>query len=230
GSGSLSSAISMNKLMTKDVFKKNKIKTPEHKVIDSKDKVSPDLLKELFRSFTLPFVVKSISSGSSVGVYIVKDFNSFEKSVNDAFKHSDTVMIEEYIAGREATVGVIDGFRNQDIYTLPAVEIRPLKSTFFDYDAKYTPGMSEEIVPSTFDYNTKIELENMAREIHKALGLRHYSRIDFIVTPRRGIFALEANTLPGLTEASLLPKALYAVGGTMPEFLHHVLQLALEEK
>ncbi len=230
GSKSFASAIGMNKLMTKDVLKKNKIKTPQHKVIENKEVLSESLLKELFRSFTLPFIVKAVSSGSSVGVHIVKDYNSFEKAINEAFLHSNTVMIEEYISGREATVGVIDKYRDHEIYALPPIEIRPLGSTFFDYNAKYTAGMSEEIVPSNFPNEIKSELERLAKEIHGLLGLRHYSRIDFIVHPRRGIFALEANTLPGLTENSLLPKALYAVGANMPDFLDHVLQLALEEK
>ena len=230
GSGSFASAIGMNKLLTKNIFRKNNIKTPQHKTIEDKNKVSEYLLKELFQSFTLPFIVKAVSSGSSVGVYIVKNFHSFENAVNDAFLHSDSVMIEEYISGREATVGVIDKYRNHEIFALPPIEIRPLKSPFFDYNAKYISGMSEEIVPSNFPNEIKSKLENLAKEIHILLGLRHYSRIDFIVNPKRGIFALEANTLPGLMESSLLPKALYAVGATMPEFLHHVLQLALERK
>ncbi len=230
GSGSFASALSMNKILTKNFLKKNNIKTPQWKTIENKDDISPILLKELFRSFTLPFIVKSASSGSSVGVYMVKDFNSFEKAIQDAFTHSDSVMIEEYINGREATVGVIDNYRNQEIYALPPIEIRPLKSSFFDYDSKYTDGMTNEIVPSTFSTEVKLELENLAKEIHKILGLRHYSRIDFIVTPKRGIFALEANTLPGLTQTSLIPKALHAVGGSLREFLHHIIQLALERK
>jgi D-alanine-D-alanine ligase len=220
----------MNKILTKNFLKKNNIKTPQWKTIENKDDISPILLKELFRSFTLPFIVKSASSGSSVGVYMVKDFNSFEKAIQDAFTHSDSVMIEEYINGREATVGVIDNYRNQEIYALPPIEIRPLKSSFFDYDSKYTDGMTNEIVPSTFSTEVKLELENLAKEIHKILGLRHYSRIDFIVTPKRGIFALEANTLPRLTQTSLLPKALHAVGADLKDFLHHIIQLALEHK
>ncbi len=230
GSGSFASAIGMNKILTKNIFRENNIKTPQFKVIESKETVSIDLLKELFRSFTLPFIVKSASSGSSVVVYIVKDFYSFEKAINDAFTHSDSVLIEEYIKGIEATVGVIDKYRDKEIYVLPPIEIRPINSSFFDYDAKYTDGMTEEIVPSTFSSETKSELENLAKEIHKLLGLRHYSRIDFIVTPKRGIFALEANTLPGLTQTSLIPKALHAVGGSLREFLHHIIQLALERK
>ena len=107
---------------------------------------------------------------------------------------------------------------------MPPIEIRP-KSQFFDFDAKYS-GQSEEIIPATFSDELKKEIENLAIKIHKEMGLKHYSRSDFIITPRRGIYALEVNTLPGLTEQSLIPKALSAVGSNLHSFIDHVIGLA----
>jgi D-alanine-D-alanine ligase len=139
------------------------------------------------------------------------------------------VMLEEYIDGIEATVGVIDSFREMDYYALPPVEIRPVGKTFFDHDSKYDTN-TIEIVPGNFTFEQKKVLEEMAKEAHKALGLRHYSRSDFRIHPKRGIFILETNTLPAMTEASLFPKALNAVGSSLSHFFHHLIDLALHKK
>ena len=228
GSGSFASAIGMNKQMTKEVYKKEKLKTPQSRLIESLAEVSKQA-HEIFRAFPLPVVVKPLSGGSSVGVTIAKDFSSFEKAVRDAFEHSNSVMVEEFIKGKEATCGVIDNYREQEFYALPPIEIRPHNGNFFDYSAKYE-GKSDEIVPGNFSESEKREIENMAIQAHKALGLSHYSRSDFIIHPKRGIFILESNTLPGLTEESLLPKALKAVGASISHFLDHVIELAITRK
>lgn len=229
GSGSFASALGMNKVLAKDSFKKHGIKTPYFKLVTSEKPLSSSNLVELFKSFPLPFIVKPATSGSSVGVTLVKDFSSFEPAIALALASSDTALIEEYISGVEATVGVIEGYRDHDLYALPPIEIRPKGTSFFDYDAKYK-GMSEEIVPGNFSDTHKVELESLARKVHEILGLRHYSRTDFIVTPRRGIFVLEVNTLPGLTNESLIPKALNAVGSSLSHFVDHIVQLALRHK
>ncbi|HEY4504115.1 MAG TPA: D-alanine--D-alanine ligase, partial [Candidatus Paceibacterota bacterium] len=213
GSGSFSSVLGMNKVLSKSVFEKNKIKTPQYRLIenpkDISNKENAGTLIELFRFFPLPLVVKPVSAGSSIGITMVKDFSSFESAIKKAGEHSSSVMIEEYIPGIEATVGVIDNYRNEETYALPPIEIRPKNKTFFDYEAKYG-GATNEIVPGNFEYEDKLKLEDIAKKVHNVLGLRHYSRADFIVSPSRGIYVLEANTLPGLTEESLLPKALKA--------------------
>lgn len=227
GSGSFASAVGMNKILTKEIYKRNKIKTPQSKVLQSIHNIKEHII-ELFKSFSLPMIVKPVSSGSSVGVHIVKDFASFEPAILNAFEHGDSVMIEEFINGREATCGVIDHFRDQRYYALPPVEIRS-HNNFFDYEAKYQ-GKSDEIVPGNFTSEEKQEIEKMAILAHDVLGLRHYSRSDFIIHPHRGIFILESNTLPGLTEESLLPKSLNAVGVSLPYFLDHVVSLALNRK
>lgn len=227
GSGSLGSSIGMNKILAKKIFKDHGMKTPHFKEFKS-DRIEKDvetIATELFESFLMPAVVKPASSGSSVGVTLVKYYNELPTAFLEAAKHDDTVIIEEYIPGIEATCAVIEGFRGQELYALPPIEIRPANK-FFDYEAKYA-GKSQELVPATFADKFKLAIEDLARKIHKALGLRHYSRSDFIIHPRRGIYVLEVNTLPGLTEGSLLPKALRAIGSDTHEFVEHLIKLGM---
>ncbi len=214
GSGSFASAVAMNKVLAKEVFKKSGIKTPQYKVARAADRLSSSDHATLFRTFSLPFIVKPVSSGSSVGVTLVKDFASFEPALQNVFALDNDALIEEFIPGVEATVGIIEGYRDHDLYALPPIEIR----------------QSDKIVPGNFSHDIKKELEDLARKVHSVLDLRHYSRTDFIVTPKRGIFVLEVNTLPGLTSESLIPRALYSVGSSLSHFLDHLLKLAVGKK
>jgi D-alanine-D-alanine ligase len=225
GSGSLASALGMNKLLSKEVFKKHNIKTPYHIFIESSQIVDdPDMIaKKIFSSFVLPAVIKPVSGGSSVGVSVVRNIDEIKSALILASKYSEQVIIEEFISGIEATCGVVEHFRGQSLYALPPVEIRT-NNNFFDYKAKYH-GESEEIVPATFGDSTKKELEDLAKTVHQIFGLKHYSRTDFIIHPRRGVYVLEVNTLPGLTEQSLLPKSLRAIGSSVSEFVRHVVGL-----
>lgn len=226
GSGSLGSAVGMNKILTKKICTDHGIKSPYAKQISS-DLVRSDaraVAQQLFTTFVLPAVVKPNSSGSSVGVAVVRSFAELIPALVSAAEHDDLIVIEEFIPGIEATCGVVEGFRGSDLYALPPVEIRP-HSGFFDYEAKYQ-GKSEEIVPATFSESIKKTLEGLAGKIHQTLGLRHYSRSDFIIHPRRGIYMLEVNTLPGLTSESLIPKSLRAVGSDVHELVDHLVGLA----
>ncbi|HEU0081047.1 MAG TPA: D-alanine--D-alanine ligase [Candidatus Paceibacterota bacterium] len=227
GSASFPSAVAMNKHLAKGALKglKDKIKMAAHRIF-TRDEIKEKGAHEIFRLIPHPSIVKPAAAGSSVGVTVVRDFFNLQTALDEALKHSDAVIVEELVEGREATVAVVDGFRGEESYALPPVEIIPRKeSPFFDYQAKYE-GKSQEICPGNFDEATKKALLEAARAIHRELGLRHYSRSDFIVHPRRGVFFLEANTLPGLTSESLLPKSVAAVGSSLPEFLDHVITLA----
>ncbi len=228
GSGSLASAVGMNKILSKKRFADHGIKSPYWTEVSSEraQQEHDAVAKELFTTFNLPAVVKPVSSGSSVGVSLVRSYDELYAALALAAAHSDTILIEEFIPGIEATCGVVEGFRGHDIYALPPIEIRP-HSGFFDFAAKYH-GKSEEIVPATFSESTKKSLEELAVKIHRALGLKHYSRSDFIIHPRRGIYVLEVNTLPGLTTESLIPKALRAVGSDLHELVGHLIALALK--
>ena len=227
GSGALASALAMNKVMAKEIFISAGLKTPVFKVI-KKGEITHDIAHKIFTTFPMPAIIKPNGSGSSVGVSLVKKMHDILPAIDKAIKHADTIIVEEFIEGKEATCGVIEKFKGKDIYSLLPVEIRkPKENTFFDYDAKYS-GKSEEICPGNFSKKESEKIQEMAIQAHKALGLRHYSRSDFIVHPKRGIYILEVNTLPGLTKESLLPKSIEAVGSSLPQFLDHILTLALE--
>lgn len=185
---------------------------------------------ELFSKFPQPCVIKPVDGGSSIGVSIVQTIPDIEVALKTALEHSPVVLVEEYIQGREVTIGVIDHFRGQRYYPLLPVEIIPAPgSPFYDYAAKHS-GKSLELCPGNFSPEESHVLQQAAQAVHKALGLRHYSRIDFILHPKRGVFFLEANTLPGLTPESLFPKSLAAVGASLADFADHIIQLALNKK
>lgn len=229
GSKVLASALGMNKVLAKDIFVKSGLKTPVYKVIKKVDNIQ-GLDQRIFKTFSMPVIIKPGGSGSSVGVTLVKVLKDILPAVEKALRYSDAVIVEEFIIGKEATCGVVEKFRKESIYPLLPVEIKkPKEFDFFDYDAKYS-GCSSEICPGNFSQKEKKVIQDMAIEAHKLLGLKHYSRSDFIVSPKRGIYILEVNTLPGLTKESLLPKSLEAIGCSLSNFLDHVISLALSEK
>ena len=197
GCGYLGSALAMNKEAAKDMFRAKGIRTPEGRVIavDDEDKSAP----------CFPCVVKPRESGSSVGTSIANDEKEYAAALTEGFKYDDHLIVERYIKGREVDVGVLAG------RALPPIEIRP-KSGFFDYKNKYQEGMTEEICPTDFPEDTIRKLQDMAVKVFDALYLEVYARMDFIVDEDGAIWCLEANTLPGMTPASLLPKEAAADG------------------
>jgi D-alanine-D-alanine ligase len=228
GSKALASALGMNKVMAKNIFAKDGLKTPVYKVIKKGENLK-DIDKTIFKTFPMPAIVKPGGSGSSIGVSLVKNLKDIMPALEKALKYSDVIIVEEFIKGKEATCGVVENFRGQMIYPLFPVEIiKPKDFEFFGYDAKYS-GESSEVCPGNFSEKEKKTIQDMAVEAHRILGLRHYSRSDFIVSPKRGVYILEVNTLPGLTKESLLPKSLEAAGCSLSNFLDHVITLALEQ-
>ncbi|OHA27388.1 MAG: hypothetical protein A3C06_04145 [Candidatus Taylorbacteria bacterium RIFCSPHIGHO2_02_FULL_46_13] len=229
GSKLFSSILAMNKILTKQRVLEEGMKTPMYAVVRVEGRNREEAILSAFRSVPLPAIIKPVNLGSSVGMTIARDFVSFESGIRKALAVASVALVEEFIKGKEASCGVIEGFRGKDIYSLLPIEIRPPSDKdFFDYEAKYS-GKSQEICPGNFSPEEMTELQRLAVLAHRALGLRHYSRSDFIVTPKRGIYFLEANNAAavGLTPESLMPKALRAVGSDLPEFLDHVITLAL---
>ncbi|MAF59781.1 MAG: D-alanine--D-alanine ligase [Candidatus Pacebacteria bacterium] len=228
GSGALASAFAMNKVKAKEYAKGIGMKTAQHIVVEMNDNLVKEL-SEIFRTFPQPCVIKPLDRGSSVGVIISRTHADLVDGVHKSLEHSSKVLIEEYISGREATCGVLENYRGEKNYSMLPIEIIPPKEKdFFDYEAKYT-GITQEICPGNFTDKEKEEIQGMAKLIHEALGCRHYSRSDFIISPR-GIYYLETNTLPGLTSESLVPKSLVAAGCSFPEFLDHLITLARTQK
>ena len=227
GSGAYPSGIAINKVLTKDHVRDIGVKMPPHIVVsqDSKKNLHnmADTISDLFGP---QYVIKPISSGSSAGTMMVKNSALLPQALNDALSIYDQVLVEKRIIGKEATGGVINRFRGEDIYALPPIEIvPPEKAEFFSADVKYT-GETLEICPGNFSREEKREIEQLSKAIHKHLGLSQYSRSDFMVAPD-GIYFLEVNTLPGLTAQSLFPKAMMAVGSSYEELINHLLQDAI---
>ncbi len=203
GSGQLGSAIAMNKEITKQLFLQNGILTPES--VNITRGTTSEQLKNLAASIGFPCVVKPCSRGSSVGVSIVDKPELFEAALEFGFKYDDELIAEQYINGRECSVGVIDG------RALPAIELCP-KEGFYDYKNKYQSGMTDEFCPADFPENITCKLYRAAEHVFKVLKLDVYGRMDFIVDMSGGVWCLEANTLPGLTAISLLPQEAAADG------------------
>jgi D-alanine-D-alanine ligase len=234
GSGPVASAISINKRLTKEHVRTFGIKTAQEYMIDDyrNHPVVPEkaYFKEqaqnVFLKFSPPWVVKPIGSGSSVGVSIARTRGELVDAIRSASEMPGEIMVEEFIKGKEATVAVTEEFRGEPVYSFLPIEIRVPAGKFFDYEYKYN-GQAQEISPGNFARDEKEQLQKIAQQVHAELGLKHYSRSDFIVSSR-GIYFLEVNTLPGLTKESLYPKALAPLGTTMPDFIDHIIQLALK--
>ena len=216
GSKSLASAMAMNKGMAKNVFVQNGLKTPHFRIFSSEQPVA-EIASEIFRTMPLPVIVKPISGSLSMNITVARDQASIAVALTDVFAKYEGAIVEEYIQGREATGGVVEGFRGKEMYHLLPVEISH-------------QGIMREVCPGNFTPEEKMVMEDMSERAHKALGLSHYSHSDFIVHPKRGVYILEVNTLPSLASDSLIPKALAAAGATFPEFLDHVISLAREAK
>lgn len=226
GSGPYASALAMNKVVAKDHLKDLGIKMARHSRVTREGVHDPFVTAEgISRLFGPRYVVKPVAGGSSIGTSIADNAQMLGKILRETLEHHDDLIVEELIEGREATVGVLENYRNESRYKMPVIEIVPPKEAkFFAAEVKYT-GETEEICPGRFNKAEKEALASAAELVHKTLALRHYSRSDFIVADS-GIYFLEVNTLPGFTPQSLFPKAMEAVGGTFPELVLHLITQA----
>lgn len=225
GTDSFGSYLAMHKVMSKVRAKEAGLLTPEFRYVECAGD-SEVMANDVIRNFHQPVVVKPVGWGSSVGISIVGGYTPVLAAIQKLFAEgAPSVLVEEYIRGKESAAGVVEGLRGEALYALPPIEIIPPENNFFSYDAKYS-GETREICPGNFSRVATEELQHAAKVMHRALGLRHYSRSDFIVSPR-GVYYLETNTLPGLTAGSLMPKALSAIGVKISDFLSHLVNLAL---
>lgn len=220
GSGVLASALAMDKVVSKQVFVSAGIKTPAWETVRAGEDV---FLEDISLRLGDKVVVKPVSEGSSVGMSIVHDRNELGPAVEQALEHDRTVLIEQFVAGAEVTVGVLG---NEDLEPLPTLEIVP-EHEFYDYESKYIPGMSRHIIPARVDAEARKECQRIAVEAHRALRCRGMSRSDTIVTPEGEVYLLEVNTIPGMTRTSLLPDAARAAGIEFPQLCDRLVALAL---
>jgi D-alanine-D-alanine ligase len=203
GSGVMASALAMDKLKSKELFRLHNLPTPPYYVFGPNHALAD--LEELHGSFGFPVVVKPRSEGSSIGLTKACDANQLARGIEQALAYDDSVLIERFIAGREVAVGVLDG------RALGAIEIRP-KSGLYDYAAKYTPGMTEYFMPARLPATLYRGVLNLAERAAQALDTSSAVRVDLIVTEGQNEYVLEVNTLPGMTPTSLLPKIAAAAG------------------
>lgn len=220
GSGVLASALAMNKIMAKKIFEREGIPTPKWVPVRRSDSAAAEALLE---RIGLPCIVKPACEGSTIGVTIVKTEADLEDALDAAFDYGPEAVVEEFLEGTEITGPVVG---NDDARALPLVEIVP-GSGFYDYEAKYTPGATEEIVPARVPEATAARARELTLRAHHALGCRGISRVDMIATPTE-VYVLEVNTIPGLTDTSLVPRAAEAEGTSFPELVNRLIELALE--
>jgi D-alanine-D-alanine ligase len=213
GSGRLASALAMDKDLAKRVARDNGLAVPAWLM-------SPAGADAVERGIGFPCIVKPSKQGSSVGVTLVRRPGDLTAALALAARYDDEVMIEQFVSGPELTVGMLGD------EPLPVLEIRP-RHEMFDYECKYQPGMSEEICPAPIDAGLASRVQDAARRAHRALKLAGYSRIDFRIGADETIFFLEANTAPGMTANSLIPKAARAAGMEFPAFVEAVCRLSL---
>ena len=223
GSSVLSSAIAMDKTVSKALFEVSGIPTPPYVVVDCHSPFQSALERAL--SIGIPCVVKPSSQGSTVGISIVKDDGALQDALSYAFNYDEEAVVEKFIKGTEVTVGVLG---NHDAEALPVLEIVP-KNEFHDWESKYTPGMSEHVIPARIGNAAQKECQRLALAAHAALKCRGYSRVDMIVEPNGTVWVLEVNTLPGLTEVSLLPDAARARGISFDQLIQILLDGALKD-
>ena len=215
GSDHVGSAAAMDKDLAKRLFLAAEVPTPNWLM-------APATAKDAVGELGLPIVVKANKQGSTVGLSIVHRAEDIQQAIEDAYQHDNEVMLEKFIPGREFTVGIL-GER-----ALAVGEIIPRLSEIFDYQSKYQPGGADEIFPADISPELTARFQDLALRAHQALKLRDYSRVDFRLDPEGGIWCLEANTLPGMTAQSLLPKAAAAVGMSFPELCTEICRMALE--
>ncbi len=222
GASVLGSAMAMDKNLAKTLYALNGLPVARWEMATHEDVASPD---NLLTKLTLPLVVKPVRQGSSLGMSIVKEGSALADALSLAFEHDSEVMVEEFIKGREITVGVIG---NATPEALPLVEIIPdSRYEFFDYEAKYIPGATREVCPAEVDEKLRKKAQQYGLIAHKALQLKGYSRTDMIIRDDE-LFILETNTIPGMTETSLFPQAAAAAGMAFSRLLDRLIELAME--
>ncbi|NOX88271.1 MAG: D-alanine--D-alanine ligase [Calditrichaeota bacterium] len=217
GSGRIACLLAMEKEISKIYFKSAKLPTPKAIVLER-----PEASRKKLKKVDFPQVVKPNNQGSTIGLKIVRNYPEMEEAIDEAFNFSPKVIVEEYIPGREITVGII---KNR---TFPVVEIIP-KHGVYDYECKYSKGMSRYEVPAQLDEETARLVQKIALKAHSILGCQGYSRVDMRLSPEGEPYVLEVNTLPGLTDTSLLPMACRKAGINYNAMIEMIVEEAINK-
>lgn len=221
GSGVLASATALSKSKTKEVYGSAGVPTPPWMSLEKGASYS---LNEIIAEVTSKCVVKAVSGGSTIGIFLAEGEEEIERAIADAFEYDNEVLIEQYVQGLEYTVAVIGGF---DPEALPVIRIIPAKG-FYDFEAKYAAGGSKHLCPAPVSPELEAQLKELSLRAHRALGCWGMSRTDFIVDDDGLCWALETNTVPGMTKTSLLPETASVSGIPFPELCKKLLVYAVE--
>lgn len=215
GSDTKGSRRAFDKVVAKKIFLKKGIPTPPSTVVNARN------WKSRLSKFPMPAFVKPLREGSSIGAFAIEDLSQNAENLKRAVRRYETLLVERQILGREFTVGVLG------TNALPVIELKP-KNAFYDYRAKYTKGMTEYVVPARIPAALTRKMQKLAVRAHQALGLRDFSRTDFMVDEKNRPYALEVNSIPGFTELSLLPKAARAKGISFEDLCTRLVSWAYE--
>lgn len=221
GSGVLASAVAMDKAISKRLFQAAGIPTPRSRIYSETEKGRP-LAAEIQAEFGVPVVVKAAAQGSSIGVVIVEKQEDVASAVDEAFKYSDHIVVEEFITGKELTVAILGG---ETVEALPIIEIVP-NSGRYDYHSKYTRGATEYIVPARLEDNVALQIQRIAVAVFELLGCKGVARVDVMLDNQNCSYVLEINTIPGMTATSLVPKAAAAAGVSFADLCERLLLMA----
>lgn len=222
GSGVLAAAVTMDKAASKRVFLAEGISTPRSRMFHNFDQ-KRGLAVEIEKEFSLPVVVKATSQGSSIGVYIVESHEELEKALKEAFRYNDEVLVEEFIKGKELTVAVWGNAEKMEAF--PIIEITTLSGRY-DYESKYTKGASSHIIPARIPEDTAKAVQELAVKTFAACGCRGVARVDMMLGEDGTPYVIEVNSVPGMTETSLVPDAGRAMGIEFPELCERILEMA----
>lgn len=230
GSGCRASAIAIDKIRAKAVVRELDVRLPKHIVVHRSlwDRDPDILISQVEQKLGFSCVIKSPCQGSSLGMAIVPAASDFAEEIEAVFQFGDTVMIEEYLAGFEVTSSVLDVDPHRGATALPLTQILPISSSYFDYEAKYEPGATEEITPAEISNELTAKVQEIAVRVHQVIGCRTWSRSDFIIVANEPVW-LEVNTIPGMTQTSLYPQAAQAAGIDYPELLARFVRAALQQ-
>lgn len=225
GSGVATSAICIDKVLSKIVFNSAGVPNAEYRILNTHDLDAPNVLRDqIISNIGLPMVIKAATQGSSIGTYIIKDENEILSAIKNAFKYSRQVLVEKFIDGQELTVAVIG---NNEPQVLPMIEITSANE-FYDYESKYTKGMCEHIIPARIGEECQAEITRISKQVYTLMGCQGFARIDFMLDKSGLPFVLEVNTIPGMTEMSLVPDAARAAGISFTELIERVVKLGFE--
>lgn len=225
-SGPAASAIGMNKILTKKILYLDNIPTADFYTVeqDAFHNNEKELISKLIKKLSFPMVIKAPNQGSSIGTYIVQDEVSLMEAINSAFAYDQEILAEKFIDGIEVTASILG---NNTIKVLPLIEITSVNE-FYDYESKYTEGMCEHIIPARINTQLTQNIQELSQRVYKLLGCKGFARVDFMIDKENQPYVLEINTVPGMTDMSLVPDAARAKGIPYVKLCDMIVKFALE--